>query len=89
MGASPAPFTAKPWTENAPAAQAMTTVPPRTAVLRPNIKRDSRRKPTLEDPTLSKRQHNDEASSRASKPLPRPSRACHHDMSVRLRWSGS
>jgi hypothetical protein len=33
VGALPAPVTTTPWMENAPAAQAMTMVPPRTMAL--------------------------------------------------------
>jgi hypothetical protein len=76
-GASPTPITATPKMENTPAAQATMTVPPRMAramarSLPPFYMKSCLSQGAAGASTpLSKGQHNDEASSPASKPLPR------------------
>jgi hypothetical protein len=87
MGASLAPITTTTQMENAPAAKAMMTFPcgwwhrgrkpaslSRDVTL---ITGGNRCKPMLSSPLPSKRQRHDEASSLASKPLPRFNRVCH------------
>jgi hypothetical protein len=61
--------------------------PPSSAM--PHLARGSKRKPVLGNTPPSKRQRHGEASSPASKPLPRSSRMRHHAMSPRSRRRGS
>jgi hypothetical protein len=94
-GAPPAPITTTPWMENAPVTLATMTVPPWTAAAwmdtdlpveqRYTHQGGSKCKPMLSGPSPSKRQRHSEASSPASKPLPRSSRTRHRDTSPRLR----
>jgi hypothetical protein len=78
MGASPAPISTTPWTENAPTNPATLMVAMWTVALRPEVglpferhrarHGGNNRKPMLGSPLPSMRQHHDKASSSVCSP---------------------